>query len=167
MGKLELLTIPKPCHASWEAMEGDARVRHCRECHLDVFDLSAMRREEATQLVEEREGHLCVTFWKRADGTVITQDCEPLRAEARPCTPRMAPAPHPHAPAAMAAAPTRPGSGGKQPPDAPPPITQPPERPPVRMMGAPPPMPQYAKWETIDKRLDRDTVRVEVLRAVR
>ena len=157
--KLELLTIPTPCHANWAAMAGDDRVRHCRECHLDVFDLSAMTREEAQRLVEEREGRLCVTFWKRADGTVITQDCEPLRGEPRACTPRMAP--HPHAPSALAAAPEKPK---KLPRVRRPAAVEPP---PVRMMGTPPTPIVPARWEAVDARLDRDTVRAEVIRAVR
>jgi hypothetical protein len=67
--------IASPCKASWEAMKGDDRVRFCGECQKNVYDLSAMAREEATRLLVEREGNLCVRLYHRADGTVITADC--------------------------------------------------------------------------------------------
>jgi hypothetical protein len=35
-----------------------------------------MTRYAAETLVAEREGRLCVRFYRRADGTVITRDCE-------------------------------------------------------------------------------------------
>src|SRR3954464_322444 len=134
MAKLELLTIPTPCSASWEAMTGDDTVRHCRECHLDVFDLSAMTREQAERTVADHAGHVCVRFWKRPDGTVITQDCAPLKGEARPCVPRVA-TPRAHAPASMAMAdPVRP-SGNPNPPPLP--VPGPAPRP-ILMMGMPP-----------------------------
>ena len=32
--------------------------------------------EEAERLIAEREGRLCVRFYQRTDGTVLTADCE-------------------------------------------------------------------------------------------
>ena len=57
-------------------MKGDDRVRFCGHCSMHVYNLSAMGRSEAERLVSEREGRLCVQFIRRADGTVITADCE-------------------------------------------------------------------------------------------
>src|SRR6267142_6478164 len=102
---LEILAIEHPCTAAWTAMQGDERVRHCQQCHLDVYDLSEMSRADAERLVAEHEGGVCVRMWKRADGTVITHDCEPLRAEPRACVPF--PATHHPDSAARAAEPTR------------------------------------------------------------
>lgn len=34
-----------------------------------------MTREEAHQLIAQREGRVCVRLYRRADGTVITADC--------------------------------------------------------------------------------------------
>jgi hypothetical protein len=34
-----------------------------------------MKRDEALALVRSAEGRVCVRFWRRADGTVITSDC--------------------------------------------------------------------------------------------
>ena len=41
----------------------------------NVYNLSDMTEEEALKLVEEREGRLCVRFYQREDGTVLTSDC--------------------------------------------------------------------------------------------
>ncbi len=72
---LDDVRIASPCKASWEAMTGDDRVRFCGECNKNVYDLSAMPRDEATRLLAEHEGSLCVRLYRRADGTVLTADC--------------------------------------------------------------------------------------------
>jgi len=56
-------------------MDGDDRVRFCRECNRNVYNLSAMTKREARRVVAEREGRLCVRFYQRRDGTVLTSDC--------------------------------------------------------------------------------------------
>jgi hypothetical protein len=56
-------------------MTGDNRVRHCQECKLNVYNLSEMTRSEAERLIAGREGRLCVRFYRRADGTILTRDC--------------------------------------------------------------------------------------------
>jgi hypothetical protein len=80
---LELIEIASPCTASWDAMRGDDRVRFCDQCKLHVYDISAMSRPEATELIVEHEGRLCVQMYRRADGTVITDDCSAIRKAAR------------------------------------------------------------------------------------
>ncbi|MEK7865707.1 MAG: hypothetical protein AAB434_03430 [Planctomycetota bacterium] len=72
---LEQVRIASPCHASWNEMTGDDRVRHCQLCKLNVYNLSGMSREEAERLVQGAEGRLCVRFYQRSDGTVLTRDC--------------------------------------------------------------------------------------------
>jgi hypothetical protein len=72
---LEDVRVAAPCHARWEDMTGDDRVRFCGPCQKNVYNLSAMAREEAEKLLAEREGSLCVRLYRRADGTVITNDC--------------------------------------------------------------------------------------------
>jgi hypothetical protein len=74
-GTLEQIRIAEPCNASWDRMQGDERVRFCGECRKNVYNLSAMSREEAEGLVHELEGHLCVRFYQRRDGTVLTDNC--------------------------------------------------------------------------------------------
>lgn len=71
------IEVAKPCTAKWEEMTGDERMRRCAQCELDVFDLSAMRRDEAEAFVASRLGkaRTCIRFLRRADGTIVTRDC--------------------------------------------------------------------------------------------
>src|SRR5690348_11198318 len=44
---LDRIQIASPCEASWDAMNGDDRVRFCGLCEKNVYNLSAMTRDEA------------------------------------------------------------------------------------------------------------------------
>jgi hypothetical protein len=88
--RLGRLTIANPCPVSWERMTGDSRVRFCSECKLNVYNLSSMMRDEAEELLREKEGRLCVRFYERADGTVLTQACPAGVAAARRAVARTA-----------------------------------------------------------------------------
>lgn len=72
---LSNIEIASPCPADWNEMYGDGRKRFCGDCKLNVYNLSDMTRVEAESLIINTEGRLCVRFYKRADGSVITQDC--------------------------------------------------------------------------------------------
>ena len=72
---LNNIRIASPCQADWNEMYGDDRKRFCGDCKLNVYNLSGMTRDEAESLIIKAEGRLCVRFYKRADGSVITQDC--------------------------------------------------------------------------------------------
>ena len=72
---LNNLRIASPCPANWDEMYGDGRKRFCGDCKLNVYNLSGMTREDAETLVTNAEGRLCVRYFQRADGTVITADC--------------------------------------------------------------------------------------------
>ncbi len=80
---LSTLTVKSPCKEPWTAMRGDDRVRHCARCDKDVFDLSALRREEAEALLAASHGSLCVRYFVRPDGTVMTSECAPARRTRR------------------------------------------------------------------------------------
>jgi hypothetical protein len=69
------LKIASPCSADWEAMVGDNRKRFCGDCKLNVFNLSGMSKDEAENLLKNSEGRVCVRFYQRADGTVLTENC--------------------------------------------------------------------------------------------
>ena len=56
-------------------MSGDERVRFCGQCHHNVYNLSEMTAKEAEDLLSRHEGKLCVRFYRREDGTVMTSDC--------------------------------------------------------------------------------------------
>src|SRR5919107_4089342 len=72
---LDGVRVAAPCSADWERMSGDERVRFCAECSLNVYNLSAMTRREAEALVTSAEGRLCVRYYRRADGTILTRNC--------------------------------------------------------------------------------------------
>ena len=73
---LSNIRIASPCPADWNKMVGDERIRHCAECNLNVYNLSAMTERQVQALIAERSGQrLCTRFYRRADGTVLTQDC--------------------------------------------------------------------------------------------
>lgn len=80
LDNLDDIRIASPCHADWEGMkaltdEDGARARFCGSCEKNVYDLSSMTRTDALALIERHEGKCCVRFYKRADGTVLTDDC--------------------------------------------------------------------------------------------
>ena len=72
---LNNIRIASPCSANWDEMYGNDRMRFCGQCKLNVYNLSGMTREEAESLVTNAEGRLCVRFYRRVDGTVITENC--------------------------------------------------------------------------------------------
>lgn len=72
---LESLSIASPCHADWNAMTGSEQARFCGECQLNVYNLSGMSRTDAEHLIQEKEGKLCVRYYQRPDGTILTRDC--------------------------------------------------------------------------------------------
>ena len=72
---LNNLKVASPCSQDWDQMVGDNRKRYCGECKLNVFNLSGMSKTEAENLIVNAEGRLCVRFYKRSDGSVITEDC--------------------------------------------------------------------------------------------
>jgi hypothetical protein len=75
MSKLDRMRIAKPCPVSWNEMSGDDKVRHCSKCNLRVYNLTAMTRAEAEQLIATRDGRLCLRYYRRADGRIMTSDC--------------------------------------------------------------------------------------------
>lgn len=72
---LDHVTVAAPCNAGWENMVGDERVRFCGQCSLNVYNLSGMTKSEAERLVVQAEGRLCVRYYRRADGTILTKNC--------------------------------------------------------------------------------------------
>lgn len=72
---LDSVQIASPCTASWDEMIGDDRARFCTHCQKDVFNLSALPREEVETFLRARTAEVCVRLYKRADGTVLTSDC--------------------------------------------------------------------------------------------
>lgn len=72
---LNSVRIASPCPANWDEMVGSERQRYCGECKLNVYNLSGMSRRDAENLILSSEGRLCVRFYRRTDGTILTKDC--------------------------------------------------------------------------------------------
>lgn len=72
---LDYVKVAAPCSADWERMTGTEQVRFCDQCKLHVYNLSGMKKREAESLISNTEGRLCVRFYRRADGTILTDNC--------------------------------------------------------------------------------------------
>lgn len=72
---LNNVSVASPCSQDWNQMIGNERKRYCGDCKLNVYNLSGMTRAEAENLIVNTEGRLCVRFYRRADGSVLTKDC--------------------------------------------------------------------------------------------
>ena len=72
---LNHVRVAAPCPADWDQMIGSERMRFCGQCKLNVYNLSSMTRAGAESLIARNEGRLCVRFYRRRDGSIITKDC--------------------------------------------------------------------------------------------
>lgn len=67
--------IAAPCPVSWDSMVGDDRVRLCNGCSKNVYNLSAMTSNEANMFLQENGVSECMVFYRRTDGTIMTDNC--------------------------------------------------------------------------------------------
>ena len=72
---LSHVRVASPCPADWDKMIGDDRVRFCGQCELKVYNLSAMTRTQAEDLIAGTERRLCIRYYRRKDGSILTLDC--------------------------------------------------------------------------------------------
>jgi len=72
---LSHVRVAAPCRADWERMRGNERVRFCGECSMNVYNLSNMSKRDAEALILGAEGKLCVRYYHRADGSIMTKNC--------------------------------------------------------------------------------------------
>jgi len=56
-------------------MAGDDRSRFCSQCRKNVYNLSAMTHDEAQTLIRAKEGKVCIRYYLRPDGKIMTSDC--------------------------------------------------------------------------------------------
>ncbi len=74
------LRIASPCPMQWAKMEltEEQAVRFCGDCKKKVYNIADMNAEEASMVLQRAQaagGSACVRLYRRADGTVITDDC--------------------------------------------------------------------------------------------
>jgi hypothetical protein len=75
---LDNVHVAAPCPADWNQMSGTERVRFCQQCNLNVYNLSSMTKREAEAFVsnaEAAEGRVCIRYYRRRDGTILTSNC--------------------------------------------------------------------------------------------
>lgn len=72
---LDHVRIAAPCNADWDQMFGNDRARFCGQCNLNVYNFSSMTRAEAESFIAQTEGRLCVRFYRRKDGSILTENC--------------------------------------------------------------------------------------------
>jgi hypothetical protein len=72
---LDRVRVASPCSVPWASMTGDERVRYCGLCEKNVYNLSSLTRQDAENLIIEKQGRLCIGYYQRADGTILTADC--------------------------------------------------------------------------------------------
>ncbi len=72
---LSEVQVASPCDVAWSDMTGSDRIRHCAQCQKHVYDLSRLTAVAAVSLIQEHQGNVCVRFWRREDGTMLTADC--------------------------------------------------------------------------------------------
>lgn len=73
---LASLRLVRGCDVPWDAMVGDARVRHCGVCDREVYDLTAMDPDEIEAFLAARKEALpCMRLHRRRDGRVQAGVC--------------------------------------------------------------------------------------------
>lgn len=72
---LDRLFIAAPCPVTWASMHGGERVRDCSLCARKVYNISDMTKPEAEEFIRTNGASQCMTFYRRADGTIMTDNC--------------------------------------------------------------------------------------------
>jgi hypothetical protein len=72
---LDNLYIASPCTVPWDSMQGDQRKRLCGGCSRNVFNVSDMTKPEAENFLRCNGSNECMVFYRRQDGTILTDDC--------------------------------------------------------------------------------------------
>lgn len=74
---LDKIEITSPCNANWDEMAGSEQIRFCTECNKYVYNLSAMTRRDAEDLVATRRSQMCTRMIRDLNGGTITVDSLP------------------------------------------------------------------------------------------
>jgi hypothetical protein len=57
-------------------MIGDDRKRFCQHCQQHVYNLSSLSEVEIVRLMEGSGDRICGRLYRRADGTIVSNDCQ-------------------------------------------------------------------------------------------
>lgn len=72
---LDDVMIAAPCSVGWDNMSGDDKIRFCEKCQLNVYNLSGMSDDEAENLLQINGSNICISLFRREDGTILKENC--------------------------------------------------------------------------------------------
>lgn len=72
---LDRISTSSPCTVAWDDMTGTQRVRDCSQCSRPVFNISNMSTVEAEAFLKVNGDSQCLAYYRRKDGTIMTDDC--------------------------------------------------------------------------------------------
>jgi len=72
---LDNLYVASPCSIPWESMKGDDTRRTCAGCSKTVYNISDMTKGEAEAFLRKNGTTQCMQIYRRADGTIMTDNC--------------------------------------------------------------------------------------------
>ncbi len=85
---LDRICIAMPCSIGWDNMKGNDEVRLCGGCNKNVYNISAMSKKRAEQILQETE-RPCVRLYRNADGSIVSDECpnwlKPIRRTWKKC----------------------------------------------------------------------------------
>ena len=59
MSKMSQISIKKPCHLTWDSLEGKGCERFCASCSSTVVDLTSKSNAEIISLISKEKGRVC------------------------------------------------------------------------------------------------------------
>lgn len=65
------ISLPKPCHESWETMTSNERGKFCDACQKNVIDFTRLSDNEIVKIIEQTDGNMCGRFSKLQLGREI------------------------------------------------------------------------------------------------
>lgn len=69
---LDSVDVPSPCDKSWDEMIGGDVSRFCKHCEKDIYNISAMTRQEAKKLLFQSKEKVCIRMEREPDGKIKT-----------------------------------------------------------------------------------------------
>lgn len=69
---LDSVDVLVPCDKSWDEMIGGDVSRFCKHCEKDIYNISAMTRQEAKKLLFQSKERVCIRMEREPNGKIKT-----------------------------------------------------------------------------------------------